>query len=67
MSSKNYNVIKELQYCCREVRLGATPCKKGDKLSGWNNETDEYEEWVVIKVDENNNWKSLVKRTNVVF
>jgi hypothetical protein len=54
-------VIK-LMDCCREVKLGAVPCTKGDVLSGWNTLTDQYEEYEVVKVDKKDNWYSLVKR-----
>lgn len=54
--------VTQLENCCREVRLAAVPCKNGDIRSGWNTITDEYEEFVVVEVNEHDNWLSLVKR-----
>lgn len=51
-----------LDDCCREVRLGATPCHVGKVLCGWNTLTDQYEEWEVVTVNEKDHWKSIVRR-----
>lgn len=53
--------VCEFNMCCREVRLGSTPCEVGKKLDGWNTIADEHEEWVVVEVRDNP-WHSLVKR-----
>lgn len=54
--------VMKLGNCCREVRLGAVPCEKGEILSGWNTLSDQYEEYEVIQVSKKDPWKSLVRR-----
>ena len=61
-STKPVGGVQRIEQCCREVRLGATPCKLDDVLSGWNTLSDEYEEWQVIQVNKKDNRRSKVRR-----
>lgn len=63
LCSTDIGGIITIDDCCREVRLGAIPCKIGDKLSGFNTLTDQYEEYQVVQVNTKNPLLSLVKRT----
>jgi hypothetical protein len=62
LSTKEIGGVQTIEECCREIRLGATPCKIGDILKGWNNFSDEYEEWEVFQINKKNQWRSKVRR-----
>jgi hypothetical protein len=51
-----------IEDCCREVRLGATPCHVGKLLDGFNTLSGEWELWGVVEVDERDQRRSLVQR-----
>lgn len=55
-------MISRIRDCCREVRLGAVPCKEGDELTGFNTITNELEYWLVAWVDHQDHWNSIVVR-----
>jgi glycine betaine/choline ABC-type transport system substrate-binding protein len=52
--------VCELEECCREIRLGATPLFVGKRLDGWNTLTDAYEVWEVVRITDE--CHGLVKR-----
>ncbi len=61
MSTKLIGGVQKIEDCCREIRLGATPCQVGQVLKGYNTLSDEYEEWQVIQVNKKEQ-RSKVRR-----